>query len=223
MQLRDPQAGVRYGAAFLLSWLSLTTLPALATAQVPRAPAARQGSFGDFAPGSSNRSELARVHLVSGQRELKRARKATAKSARLHGEKRDSARRRAARALEVAAREFRAVLEFDPDSIAAWTGLGSAMQQLGHSKDALAIYANGLRVAPEDDALFAGWVTALIELSMIDEATQACETLRRRKPRRADMLLTGLTSWLEAHRESEDPTTASKAAGLETWLKNSAN
>jgi tetratricopeptide (TPR) repeat protein len=133
-------------------------------------------------------------------------------------DKRSVAQARLEQAYDQATREFYTAIQLDPDLSEAYGGLGAVMLSLDYLKDALKIYADGLRVAPQDDELFRGWIASLLALDMIDDTMRGYSTLAETNPRRAHILMEQMRASLQARLERPEDFDPSRTESLARWL-----
>ncbi|MCZ6727116.1 MAG: hypothetical protein O7A98_07140 [Acidobacteria bacterium] len=199
--------------------LGVLALP-IVRGQVARAPSpsGNPRPFERIESEPSSPAELARMHLLSGNRELRRAGKLTRRLPRMNESKRPAAQARLQQAYDQATREFYTAIQLSPNLSEAYRGLGAVMLSQEYFKDALKIYADGLRIAPQDDDLFRGWTASLLALDMIDDTIHGYSTLAETNPRRARILMEQMRASLQTRLESPDGFDPSRTESLARWL-----
>lgn len=204
--------------AFAIAATAMTPVDA-AFGQVAKAPGGNDDrDFAHFEPLAARPAEIALEHLASGGRELQRAEKLSRKAPGARESKKAAFQARSSAAYSQAAAEFGMALQLDPELAPAHAGLGTALRGLEHYEDALAAFAGGLHVAPENEALLQGWTISLLALGRADEAISAHETLTETRPEQAGVLLATVTAWLAERLEHADGATDPTASTLAEWL-----
>ena len=190
-------------------------------AQRSRAPSGgqRSPSFGSLQSSAPSPGALAGDYVTRGERALHQAGKLEARLARVNVNKQPKIRARLQETYERAADNFNAAIQFDPQLADAYAGLGAVMLALDHSKDALAVFAAGLRSHPEDDRLFFGWTGSLLALEMVDETQSAYRALSQTRPQRAVALIEQVEIWLAEKQADPGATTAGAIDALAAWLR----
>jgi len=162
-----------------------------------------------------NVAQAARLAYGTGERELKRAEKLTAKLADLEGDKAESTRKRITAAYEKAQGSFREALGSNPKMIEAYVGLGRAFRAQGMHRESLQTVTQGLRVDPANDLLFAGWAESVMGLDRLGDATEAYAQLLETNPPWAAVLMGAIKGWLVDHQADAgelDPADVEKMA-----------
>lgn len=210
-----------------LKWLVLgSACLALALAPAAQAQEERQQPQDAAASGSdmleqsgvANAAQAALFAYGSGDRDLKRAAKLTAKLPELEGKKRAAAEKKIAKAYEGAQGSFREALGLNPKMIEAYVGLGDAFRATGMHRESLQAVTQGLRVDSANDLLFAGWAESVMGLDRLGDATQAYAQLLETNPAWAEVLMGAIKAWLTEHQADPgdlDPADVEKMAG---WI-----
>lgn len=162
----------------------LAVVAAAAPAQVSRAPAGRSRSFGEVERGADRRLEQAQNHFNAGRRALQRGDRAAPRAAA-----------EAAAAYDQARQEFEVALQLDPDLASAHGGLGASLVRLGRPTEAQRHYADGLRLAPADEELSAGWLLSALLQGRDGDAAHFLADLQGSHPRRAAGALRRIGEW----------------------------
>jgi len=165
--------------------------------------------------GVANAAQQALFAYGSGDRDLKKAAKLTAKLPELEGKKQEAAERKIAKAYENAQASFREALGLDPKMIEAYVGLGEAFRATGMYQESLQALTLGLRVDATNDVMFAGWAESLMALDRLGDATQAYAQLLETNPAWAGVLMGEIKNWLTQHQADPgnlDPADVQKMA-----------
>ena len=167
---------------------------------------------------TGNVVQSAVMSLSAGQREIKRAAKLEGKLGDLEGKKLESARANIAQAYRNATESFQDAIRSDPKIVEAYVGLSRALRASGKLTDALVVSSQGLKLAPEDDDLFAGWAESIVGLDMLGDATRAYSQLEGASPARAELLMQLMKDWLSRRRAEPGEVSEADVDRLADWI-----
>jgi tetratricopeptide (TPR) repeat protein len=196
--------------------LLLATTPALAQEGPNAEPSSMDTLFDQSSTG--NVAQAAVMSLAAGERELKRAAKLEEKLAELDGEKAAKQKTKIAQAYESAAASFMDAIRTKPELQEAYLGLGKAYLAVGKNAEALQVTKRGLWYAPADDAMFAAWTEAVMNLDLLGDATKAYTENAAANPARAGVVMAALKDWLAAHQANPGAISPEDVARLEGWI-----
>lgn len=168
---------------------------------------------------SGNVAQAAQMAYATGLRDLKSAAKMEQKLATLEGKKYDATKAKIAKAYERAAGSFQDAIRTNPKMIQAYAGLGEAFRASGKYAESLQVSAQGLKLAPQDEALFAGWAESIMGLDMLGDATQAYTKLRQSSPARAGVLMGVMKGWLLERRADPGEMDPGDVERLAAWIQ----
>lgn len=206
---------------FLLAVLLLAPAGLAAQFEDPPAPNVEPGSDETLFEQSDlgNVAQAAHFAYSAGERELKTAAKLERRAAEApDDEKRQDLLEKRTRALERAVEQFQEAVGYSPDLLDAYTGLGTALRQLGRHQDALRIHARALQADAERDADFRGWAESLLGLAMLGDATVTYTELAATDPERAAVLMDVMKAWLAEKQRDPGDLEPADVQRLADWI-----
>ena len=126
--------------------------------------------------------------------------------------------KKALKAWESAVEEYTEAIGYDPDLLPAYAGLGQAFRRLGRPMEAMQANVAALKLDPQDDANFEGWVDSLLALDMLGDATQAYTRLATQDPEKAEYVMSALKSWLASKKADPGELDPAHVERLATWI-----
>lgn len=206
--------------ALLICWLAADAAVAQ-TGGEPPSPAEEPSSYDTLFDQTSlgNVTQTAQGHFHAGHRLLHQGDRLTEKALEApSGKKRESMEKKARKAWESAVGEYTEAIGYDADLLEAYAELGMAYRRLDQPMDALRTHVTALKLDPEDEANFEGWVDSLLALDMLGDATQAYTRLATQNPERAEYVMSALRSWLDAKRTDPGELDPAHVERLATWI-----
>ena len=215
------KAGAKLVPALLLCWAAGDQVLAQGGGDPP-SPAEEPSSFDTLFDQSSlgNVTQTAQGHFHSGHRLLMQGERLSAKALESSSDKkRESMERKALKAWESAVGEYTEAIGYDPEMLPAYAELAEVLRRLGRPMEAMQANVSALKLAPQDDANFRGWIDSMLALDMLGDLTQTYTRLATQNPARAEYVMSALEGWLDDKRADPGEMDPAHIDRLAAWIE----
>jgi len=205
----------------LLTAVLLAPIPLAAQFEDPPSPGEEPSSEDTLFEQSDlgNVTQAAQFAYRGGQRDLDAAAKLARKAAEAPSEdKRQALLEKRTKALQQAIEKFQEAIGFQPDLLDAYTGLGTALRELGLHGDALQVHARALEADGDREEDFRGWAGSLLALNMLGDATTAYTRLAASRPDQAAILMETMKAWLAEKQTDPGDLSPEDVRRLADWI-----